>query len=210
MDLPLARAEANGENHRMSVPGRVVILNGASSSGKTTLAEHFRDAKASEGECWLLLGIDDFLIKLPEQWFAYPGYGGPFRDAGVRYEPYSEGLEPRVGEVGRRLLAAYHEAVAACARVGFNVLVDDVCFDEHSAAGWQDALAGLPAAFVAVRCEPDIAEAREQARGDRLPGLARGLSGLVHRDLAYDFEVDTSCADIETVTAQLISFIDAT
>jgi len=83
--LPLARPEENGENHGMSVPGRVVILNGASSAGKTTLAEHFRNAKASEGECWLLLGMDDFLIKLPREWFAYPGYGGPFRDAGVRY-----------------------------------------------------------------------------------------------------------------------------
>ena len=85
----------------MTVPGRVVILNGASSAGKTTLAEHFRRARASDGDCWLLIGIDDFLPKLPDEWFGGPGHEGPLREVGVRFEPSPNGLEPRVGEVGR-------------------------------------------------------------------------------------------------------------
>jgi chloramphenicol 3-O phosphotransferase len=194
----------------MTVAGRVVILNGASSAGKTTLAEYFQRARASEGDCWLLIGIDDFLMKLPDEWFGVPGHDGSFRDVGVRFEPSSEGLEPRAGEVGRRLFAAYRPTVAACARTGFNVLVDDVCFDEQSALDWQDALAGLRVAFVAVRCDPDIAEARERARGDRFPGLARGLSAIVHLYLTYDLEIDTSCADVDANAAQLTSFVNAT
>jgi chloramphenicol 3-O-phosphotransferase len=42
--------------------------NGASSSGKTTLASAFRDERAAAGEFWLLMGIDDFLSKVPAEW----------------------------------------------------------------------------------------------------------------------------------------------
>ena len=47
---------------------RVVILNGASSAGKTTLATGFRDQRAAAGDFWLLTGIDDYLVKLPTEW----------------------------------------------------------------------------------------------------------------------------------------------
>jgi hypothetical protein len=38
---------------------RVVVLNGASSAGKTTLATAFRDQRAAVGDFWLLTGIDE-------------------------------------------------------------------------------------------------------------------------------------------------------
>jgi chloramphenicol 3-O phosphotransferase len=34
-------------------------------------------------------------------------------------------------------------------------------------------------------------EAREQARGDRAIGLARGQIDLVHREVTYDLRIDT-------------------
>ena len=37
-------------------------------------------------------------------------------------------------------------------------------------------------------------EARERARGDRLIGLARRQFARIHKDMRYDFEVDTSLA----------------
>jgi chloramphenicol 3-O-phosphotransferase len=54
-----------------------VILNGASSAGKTTLASAFRDQRAGSGDFWLLVGIDDFLAKLPTEWMS----AGPDRGA---------------------------------------------------------------------------------------------------------------------------------
>lgn len=35
-------------------------------------------------------------------------------------------------------------------------------------------------------------ERREVARGDRIAGQARGQFGIVHRDMVYDIEVDTT------------------
>jgi chloramphenicol 3-O-phosphotransferase len=46
----------------------LIILNGASSSGKTTFASAFRDERAAAGDFWLLIGIDDFLSKMPHGW----------------------------------------------------------------------------------------------------------------------------------------------
>ncbi len=37
-----------------------------------------------------------------------------------------------------------------------------------------------------------VAEGREIARGDRIQGMAASQSEIVHRDVAYDLEVDTS------------------
>ncbi|WP_246691382.1 MULTISPECIES: hypothetical protein [unclassified Mesorhizobium] len=38
----------------------------------------------------------------------------------------------------------------------------------------------------------DVLEAREAARADRLPGLARWQYPRVHKGMDYDLEVDTS------------------
>ena len=88
-----------------------------------------------------------------------------------------------------------------------NVLVDEVSFEREAVRDWHEALAGLPVTWVAVRCDPDVAEARELARGDRAPGLARGLSSVVHRYAVYDFELDTTEADVEDLSARLTTFL---
>ena len=61
--------------------------------------------------------------------------------------------------------------------------------------------------WVGVKCEPDVAEARERSRGDRTSGMARHQAIQVHMGTEYDVAVDTTglstseCADlvVETV-----------
>ena len=59
-----------GHDAVMQEMSRIVVLNGSSSAGKTTLANAFRDQRAAVGDFWLLIGIDDFLAKLPIEWKA--------------------------------------------------------------------------------------------------------------------------------------------
>ena len=191
------------------MPGRVVILNGTSSAGKSTLAMRFRDERAQAGELWLIGGIDEYNEKLPDPWFRGGGHDGRYSDEGVQFQPTADGLVVTVGEAGRRLYAAYRRSIAAWARQGFDVLVDDVAFDAEAVEDWADALAGLRVSWVAVRCSPDVAEARESARGDRMVGLARGLSAVVHAHARYDLEIDTSALDEDASLKVLSTFIDA-
>ncbi|MGO9873540.1 MAG: chloramphenicol phosphotransferase CPT family protein [Acidimicrobiia bacterium] len=177
----------------MERKARVVILNGASSAGKTTLATAFRDQRAAVGDFWLLTGIDDFLKKLPSEWRSVGHDRGAFAMDGLRFETAPEGLRVRVGRVGRQLLRAYQTAVGAAARVGLNVIVDDVVIDRTHWDDWNTSVAGLEVVWVGIRCAPDVAEERERTRGDdRYSGLARAQTGVVHRDAIYDFEIDTT------------------
>jgi len=192
----------------VSEPGRVVILNGASSAGKTTLAERFRDLRATEGDCWIIVGLDDFTAMLPWQWFDTPQVNGPQGQHGIRFELSAEGLVLAVGAVGRRLFRVYRRSVATWARAGFNVIVDEVAFSQEAVRDWADALAGLTVTWVGVRCHPDVAEARERERGDRDPGLARGLTAVVHQFATYDFELDATTSISEDLAVELSALLD--
>jgi chloramphenicol 3-O phosphotransferase len=186
-----------------TVEGRVVVLNGVSSAGKTTLAEAFCAQEAARGDFWFVTGIDDFLAKLPPEWHRIGDHHGRYADDGFIFEATPAGVEIRLGPVGQRLSHAYHETVAAIARAGVNVLVDEVVLDRANWEAWVDALAGLDVTWVAVRCDVEVAVAREAARGDRFLGLARSQSATVHAYPRYDVEVDTTRTPPEQVLADL-------
>ena len=185
------------------------MLNGSSSAGKSTLAQRLVEARAASGECWIHVAIDDFNAKLPAPWFDLITFTGPYARDGVRFERSPEGLVVTVGDVGRRLFATYRRSVALWARQGFDVIVDDVTYDEDAAKDWEDALAGLAVRWVAVRCDPAVAEERERARGDRVVGLARGLSEVVHQHVQYALELDSTATDAAALADELGRFIDA-
>jgi chloramphenicol 3-O phosphotransferase len=188
----------------MQARTRVVILNGAPSSGKTTLATAFRDQRAAAGDFWLLIGIDDVLSKIPSEWKSAGSDRGPFAADGVRFEMTQKGPAVRVGSVGRRMLRAYQTAVATAAHVGLNVIVDEVLIDRTSWDDWTDALAGVDVVWVGIRCSPEVAEERNRARGKRYAGLARALTTTVHQDAQYDFEIDTTRQTPDEALLQLM------
>jgi chloramphenicol 3-O phosphotransferase len=182
--------------------GRVIVLNGTSSAGKTTLAATLRDRFAEAGECWIVLGLDDTFGKLP---FAFVRYGkahiGAHAERGIAFEMIDGELVRRLGPVGEQAMAAYRGGVASAARAGLNVLVDEVLLSEDDWAAWQAELAGLDVRWVRVDADLEVLEARERARGDRLVGLARAQHGVVHRYPAYAAEVDTGRLDPDEAAA---------
>ncbi len=98
-----------------------------------------------------------------------------------------------VGSEFRKLEAAWMEGVAAMARAGARVVIDDVFLGgAQSQERWRKALDGLDVLWVGVRCESAVAAGREIARGDRARGMAAGQAETVHRGVVYDLEVDTT------------------
>ena len=115
-------------------------------------------------------------------------------------------LTRRVGPVGEQLLDAYRAAIAATARSGVGVIVDEVLLDEDDWDSWQRHLHGLAVRWVGVVASLDVVEGRERQRPDRIDGLARSEYDLVHRHATYDVTVDTAILD---PTQAAIAILDA-
>jgi chloramphenicol 3-O phosphotransferase len=112
-----------------------------------------------------------------------------------------------IGADAQRLMRAYRRSVREIARAGINVVVDEVSIEEYEWLDWGEALAGLGAVWVALRCDIEIALQREAGRGDRVLGLVRGQADVVHRYPAYDLELDTTVTPVEEVARQLDEFV---
>lgn len=157
------------------------MLTGGSSAGKTTLGRKLQETL--EGS-WLLLGVDVMLWMLPRRLMHNPD-GVAVRD----------GVITR-GDEFMRIFEAFRGSIAALVRSGIDVLIDEVTLEGTvDQRLWDESLQGLDVCWIGIRCEPDLAAAREKARGDRPPGIARRHAMTVHEGVRYDVEVDTGVLD---------------
>ncbi|WP_405460021.1 chloramphenicol phosphotransferase CPT [Streptomyces sp. NBC_00101] len=158
---------------------QVIVLNGGSSSGKSGIV---RCLQAVLPEPWVAAAIDTLVDALPPSLRS--------SDAGIAFAP-DGGVT--LGPEFERLEAAWREGVAAMARAGARVIVDDVFLGgAESQRRWQKSFVGLEVLWVGVRCDGSTASGREIARGDRAWGMAAAQAESVHRGVAYDLEVDTT------------------
>src|SRR5262249_24974489 len=77
-------------------------------------------------------------------------------------EATPDGARAVVGSLGRQLLRAYQGTVRAAARVGLNVIVDEVLIDQTSWDDWMVVLEDLDKVWVGVRCSAEVAEDRNR------------------------------------------------
>ncbi len=172
----------------------VVVLNGASSAGKTSIV---RELQRILPQTWLADGIDVLLELLPPS----------LRDneAGLKFTSDQTFI---VGPELRRVEQAWMRSIATIAREGVDVFIDDVFLGgSASQARWRDALGGVPQRFVAVYCSREVLVAREQARGDRHAGSAADQVDRVHEGVDYDFTVDTTRASTEQCARQIAAYL---
>jgi chloramphenicol 3-O phosphotransferase len=157
----------------------VIVLNGGSSSGKSGIARCLQELLCDP---WLALGTDMLVDAMPAAMRA--------SDNGIEF---ADDGQVSVGPEFRAVEAAWIEGVAAMARAGARVIVDEVFLGGPASQGrWRKALGELDVLWVGVRCDSSVAADREVARGDRVRGMAAAQAELVHRGVTYDLEVDTT------------------
>jgi chloramphenicol 3-O phosphotransferase len=167
---------------------QVIVLNGGSSSGKTGIA---RCLQAILPRPWLSLSVDDFVDALPPSLVGSDS--DPSSGSGIAFGQQGEVV---VGEGFRELEAAWMAGIAAMARAGAQVIVDDVFLGGAASQERVRAqLEGLEVLWVGVRCDAAIVAGRELTRGDRVVGMAASQAEIVHEGVVYDVEVDTGHAE---------------
>jgi chloramphenicol 3-O phosphotransferase len=173
----------------------VIVLNGASSSGKTTLALALQDIL---DESWLVFGIDTLIGALPLALIdihddATIGARPPahdVRDGGLTFEANGE---ISVGAEYRRLEAAWLEGLATIAATGTRLILDEVFLGgKRSQDRLRGSFPGRHIAWIGVTCEHNVAIERERIRGDRVVGEFEKQSTLVHEGVVYDLVVDST------------------
>jgi chloramphenicol 3-O phosphotransferase len=185
--------------------GRVVVLNGAPRSGKTTLA---RALQTAAPERWMHLGVDASVAATP-----------PGLQPGIGLRPGGE--RPDLEEAVVLLYAALYESVAAYARLGFDVVVDaghheSYSRPRHILRACARRLAGIEVLFVGVRCPLDeVWERRRATWGQDRATAAPELVAAVERwqeavhAVPYDLEVDTGGATAATCAALVVERLAA-
>jgi len=175
----------------------VILLNGVGSVGKSSTAKALQ---AMAVEPMLHVAMDSFLDMLPARMFGHPD--------GYIFETQVSDGHPTVvihsGPVMERLLEGMRHAVAALARQGNSLILDDVMFSGGEAEDYRQFVA--PHAdlhLVGLHAPLEVLEQRERDRGDREIGLARWQVDRVHQGIVYDLEIDTSLLTPDEVAAKI-------
>ncbi len=192
---------------RIGGKGRIILLNGSSSSGKTTLAIKLQQLLP---EAYQHMALDQFRDGLPDR---FRGLNSPAQTPGA------QGLNvvPRdlkgervtaieFGSHGEQMLRGMRRAVAAFASQGNNVIVDDLLFKPEYLHDYALALQKHEVWCVGVRCSLERVNQREAQRPGRFPGTATSHFDQVHgHDLAYDVEVDTTDLNADSCAQSIIA-----
>ena len=184
--------------------GRIVILNGAPRSGKSSIAKAMQ---AHLPDHWINLGVDAQNASLPQA--LMPGIG--LRPGGEMPE-----LEPHVV----RLYLALYDAIAAHARQGFDVVADLGHHDVYSRPlgilpACARRMAGLDVLFVGVHCPIEEIMRRRNANpqggfyaaGDTVPPPVQRWQDAVHVPGIYDLVVDTGTMSADDCVAAIAAVL---
>jgi chloramphenicol 3-O phosphotransferase len=170
--------------------GNIILLNGTSSSGKSTLAHALQELL---GQSYFHLDLDLFQKTWHPNFLIYSEGENPASVEGL-LAVFRDGAlaEIRIGPGGFRFMDGMFRAIAGWASAGDNIIVDGAIYHPQVLRSAVQALYTFPILFVGVRCPLEVAERWEQVRGDRARGGARTFHDLVHAHGIYDLEVDTS------------------
>ena len=170
--------------------GKIIFLNGVSSSGKTTLAKTLQ--KRLEAP-FFLFQLDAFsdMMRMPENCCAYSDDNGMY--------DHDKWLE-----IENKILSAFHHTIKTFSDMGFHTIVDRVFFEQECVELFHDH----PLLFVLVTCPLEELRRREKERGDRTIGQAEEQLLELMPQSMYDITVDTYTNTSEECADKIIEMSD--
>ncbi|WP_087026492.1 chloramphenicol phosphotransferase CPT family protein [Thaumasiovibrio subtropicus] len=168
----------------------IIILNGTGSAGKTSVAKALQEQLDVQ---YLNFSIDSVLYALPPSDLHCMMEGKPITRRGYDYAVLVQG---------------YHECVLGLLKSGCRLIIDNAWIEKQDKRNLRSLLSSFNAYYVGVKCDLSVCEQRELARGDRAIGLARHEYPLVHADMEYDIEVDTTDKTPQQAADYLVSMLD--
>ena len=168
--------------------GKIICLNGVSSSGKSTLAKSLQE-NLKDPYYWM--SEDTFVFILPD-----------------KFNAFKNDTEENEGILSEALFNYYHTVKLYSDR-GSNIIMDTVLDDEEWVDYLLEILQDNPVFFVHVTCPKEELIKRELARGDREIGLAvEQLEYLSPKEQIYDIAIDTHANTTDECAGKIIALLD--
>lgn len=158
----------------------IILLNGPSSSGKSTLSKALRERFAQKSKNYAIVSIDDFMkISTSE----------------TIYEDDVFDISMEMCRAALSLLQTYD-----------GVIVDHVITSPRIFNQFMEATKDYQSLLVHVACPIEILLKREEERGDRHKGSAQDSYDYLYPKEGYDIEVDTHQISLEECVETIVSF----
>lgn len=191
--------------------GTVIILNGPSGSGKSSIQKEFQ--KLMMPNLWIKVGIDNLFDNpmpdiTPEN-LSY--WQAPNSIRWVESTKDGEGnnvITLLIGDQGEKVAYAMNSAIAAYAQNGCNVIVDYIAYKPEWFADLQNKLKNIKTYYIAVEIPLDVLEKREAARGTSPAGHARSHYFSVYGNVRYDLRVNSAVYTAAEIARQLTTLLE--
>ncbi|WP_036184496.1 chloramphenicol phosphotransferase CPT family protein [Ureibacillus manganicus] len=157
--------------------GLIIVLNGVSSSGKSSLAKE--------------------LTKLLPDYFSFS-----IDDYDLVIEKMEDRENNRLIPIETEYF--YYKNVAMFADKGVNLILDQIIHDSKTKHTFYETLRDYSILLVGVHCSSEELNRREQLRGDRRIGLATSQLEFVHKQEVYDIEVNTTVEPLSICAQKIV------
>jgi chloramphenicol 3-O phosphotransferase len=178
--------------------GKLIMLNGTSSAGKTSIVNCLHGRLPG---LTLNLGLDKFLNTMHERWFLQPQWND------IMGKSNASGLQ------GDQLISGMHHALEGLLRRGHTVISDHVLIEKSWVAEAGKLFSGHVAYLIGVHCPVEVIEQRERDRKNRTLGSARLQFDVVHKWIhhcgGYDLELDSSVSTPEASAERILQFLES-
>ena len=149
--------------------GKIIFLNGVTSSGKTSIVEALQD----RDDCYFYVVANDLFQEMVGERFLREDYWG---------------------HLARVIILMYHTA-KLYSDMGHDVLIDGILVERPQIAPHyqqlQEILADNPLHIVEVACPLEICRERNIARGDRYEMQSAEQAAIMAQGIEYALRVDT-------------------
>ncbi len=159
----------------------VVLLNGPSSAGKSSIAKVLQQRLCDSGSDTVVISLDDYL-QMPAN------------------EPI---WEDDVFAVTPRICGDISAALQNCK----TVIVDHVITSRRIYGALTEAVNGFSLKTVLVSCDPELLRKREAARGDRCIGSAEASLQYLYPKTGYDLCVDSGETGPEALAERILGIL---
>ncbi|SEO88917.1 AAA family ATPase [Paenibacillus sp. OV219] len=170
------------------IKGEVILLNGVSSSGKSTIATMLSERLPN----YFVLGFDDLGDLISKM-------------RNYKKDPSTWSIINNQNYDLHFITFILHRLTKVISEYSFNIIIDTVLDAESDAEDFLEQFKDEDVLYVGVHCPLEELERRERVRGDRNIGIAKEQLEIVHKHMKYDVEINTYENSTEECVSKILA-----